>query len=84
MHPDVPTLKAGAAGAIPFSITGHRACNYRHTSRTSAVRGGGGWASADILRTRAVNFSRFWVDVLYGRSLTTILFLIGTAWIRLC
>jgi len=28
------------------------------------------WASADILRTRGVNFSRFCADVFYGRPLT--------------
>jgi len=31
----------------------------------------GGWASADILRTKGVNFSRFCADVFYGRTLSS-------------
>jgi len=34
----------------------------------------GGWASADILRTRGVKFSRFCTDVFYGRPLIILIY----------
>jgi len=36
---------------------------------SARTRGEGGWASANILLTRGVNFSRFCADVFYGRPL---------------